>query len=112
MEAKAYSKINRISPFKARLVANEIRGLELPEALDILKAMPQKASNLIYKTVYSAGANAKYANPDVLEKDLFVKKITIDEGPTLKRFRPRARGRAGRIRKRTCSITIVLSDEN
>ena len=112
MEARAFSKTNRVSASKARLIANEIRGFPLPEALDILKAMPQKASNFIYKTLYSAGANAKYKNPEIIENDLFIKIITIDEGPTLKRFRPRARGRASRIRKRTSSITIILSDEN
>ena len=112
MEARAFSRINRISASKARLVANEIRGSELPDALDVLKAMSQKASNLIYKILFSAGANAKYRNPEVIEKDLYIKKITIDEGPTLKRFRARARGRASRIQKRTCSITVVLSDEN
>ncbi|MCP4137137.1 MAG: 50S ribosomal protein L22 [bacterium] len=112
MEARAFSKNNRISASKVRLVANEIRGYPLPEALDILKAMPQKASNLIYKTLYSAGANAKYQNPEIIENNLFIKKITIDEGPTLKRFRARARGRASRIRKRTSSITVVISDES
>jgi large subunit ribosomal protein L22 len=112
MESVAFSKNNRISASKVRLVANEIRGLELNEALDILKAMPQKAAGLIATTLYSAGSNAKFQSPDVVEDQLYIKKITIDEGPTMKRFRPRARGRASRIRKRTSSILIVLSDEN
>ncbi len=111
MEALAYSKNNRISSSKARLVANEIRGEELPYAIELLKAMPQKAARLILKTLYSAGANAKYKNPEINERDLYIKKITIDVGPTMRRFRPRARGRATRIRKRTSKIFIVLSDE-
>ena len=112
MEAVAFSKENRISAQKVRLVANEVRGIELPEALDILRTMPQKAARIILNTLYSAGANAKYKNPDILEESLYIKKIAVDEGRTLKRFRPRARGRASRIRKRTSSVLIVLSDEN
>jgi large subunit ribosomal protein L22 len=111
MEALAFSKNNRVSASKARLVANEVRGEELPYAIEILKAMPQKSARLILKALYSAGANAKYKKPDIMDKDLFIKKIVIDVGPTMKRFRPRARGRANRIKKRTSSITIVLSDE-
>lgn len=111
MEAKAITKYQRISASKARLVANEIRGYSFPEAVDVLKAIPRKASKLILKTLYSAGANAKYQKPELLEKDLFIKKVIIDVGPTMKRFRARARGRASRIKKRSSSIAIVLSDE-
>ncbi len=111
MDTVSISKYNRISASKARLVANEIRGYSFQEAVDVLKAIPRKASKLILKTLYSAGANAKYKNPEVLDKDLFIKKICVDEGPTLKRFKPRARGRANRIRKRTSTIMIVVSDE-
>ncbi len=112
MEATAFSKNNRVSASKARLVANEVRGEELPYAIEILKAMPQKSARLILKALYSAGANAKYKKPDIMDKDLYIKKIVVDVGPTMKRFRPRARGRANRIKKRTSSITIILSDEN
>jgi large subunit ribosomal protein L22 len=112
MEATAFSKNNRVSASKARLVADEVRGEELPYAIEILKAMPQKSARLILKALYSAGANAKYKKPDIMDKDLYIKKIVVDVGPTLKRFRPRARGRANRIKKRTSSITIILSDEN
>ena len=97
---------------KARLVANEIRGFSFPEAIDILRAIPRKASKLLMKTLYSAAAGAKYRNPEIRENNLYIKKIVIDEGPTMKRFRPRARGRASRIRKRLSTIEIVLSDEN
>ena len=74
--------------------------------------MPQKGARIVLKTLYSAGANAKYQNPDIIEDALFIKKIAVDEGPTMKRFHARARGRAGRIRKRTSNVTIILSDEN
>ena len=112
MEAIAFSKFNRVSASKARLVANEVRGEVLPYAIEILRSMPQKSARLILKALYSAGANAKYKKPDIMDKDLYIKKIVVDEGPTMKRFRPRARGRANRIKKRTSNITIVLSDEN
>ncbi len=112
METKAISKTVRISPFKARIVASEIKGYSFPEAVDILKAIPRKASEIILKTLQSAGANAKYSNPELKEDNLFIKQITIDEGVTLKRFKARARGRANRIRKRTSHVTVVLSDDN
>jgi large subunit ribosomal protein L22 len=112
METSAFSKHNRVSSQKARLVANEIRGFSLPEAMDALKAMPQKSAKLILKTLHSAGANAKYKDPGVIEDRLYIKKITIDDGPMMRRFHARARGRASRIRKRTSSILVVLSDEN
>ncbi len=112
METKAVSRYNRILAGKARLVANEIRGFSFPEAIDILRAIPRKASKLLMKTLYSAAAGAKYRNPEIRENNLYIKKIVIDEGPTMKRFRPRARGRASRIRKRLSTIEIVLSDEN
>jgi large subunit ribosomal protein L22 len=112
METISSSKINRVSAHKVRLVANEIRGFSFPEAVDVLKAIPRNASKLLLKVLYSAGANAKYKNPDVKDLELYIKKICIDEGPTLKRFKARARGRASRIRKRTSKIMIILSDEN
>lgn len=112
MESKAITRTVRISPQKARLVANVIKGEEYPVAIEKLRAIPRKASKIILKTLKSAGANARNINAEVNEANLFVKKITIDEGFTLKRFRPRARGRASRIRKRTSHVTVVLSDEN
>ena len=111
MEAKATLGHMRMSARKVRLVANEIRGYEFHEAVDLLNGMTKKAARSIVDLVKSAAANAKVLNPDVDEKDLFVKKIFVDEGPTWKRFRPRARGRADRIFKRTSKITVVLSDE-
>lgn len=111
MEAKATANNIRMSARKVRLVINEVRGYEFPEAVDILKNMPKKAAGIALKAVLSAGANAKVVNPDIVESDLYVKKIYVDEGPTWKRFRPRARGRADRILRRTSRLTVVLSDE-
>ena len=111
MEAKATSNHIRMSPRKMRLVANEVRGYEFPEAVDTLKSLPKKASRLILKAVMSAAANAKVINPEIEEESLFVKKIFVDAGPVWKRFRPRARGKADRILRRTSKLTVVLSDE-
>lgn len=111
MEAKATSNHLRISPQKLRLVANEVRGYEFPEAVDILKNLPQKGAEMILKAVLSAGANAKVLSSDIEEKQLFIKKIFVDAGPVWKRFMPRARGRADRTLKRTSRLTVVLSDE-
>ena len=111
MEAKAFTKTVRVSPFKARLVADKVRGVSYPEALDILRVLPQKSADIIFKTVSSAGANAKVINPQVNDSDLYVKKITVDESVIMKRFCARARGRASRIKKRTSHVTVILSDE-
>jgi large subunit ribosomal protein L22 len=112
MEAKAIARTLRTSPLKARLVANEVRGLSFPEAIDTLKAIPRKGAKMILKVLYSAGANAKVIKPDLSDKDLYIKKITIDDSIRLKRFQARARGRGTRITKKTSHITVVLSDEN
>ncbi len=111
MEAKAFADQIRISARKMRLVANEVRGFEVPEAADLLRNFPQKSSGVILKALKSAAANAKVLNPDVEEKDLYIKKIYVDEGISWKRHNPRARGRADRIIRRTSKLTIVLSDE-
>jgi large subunit ribosomal protein L22 len=111
MEAKSSIAMVRMSARKMRLVANEVRGYELPEAIDFLQNMTKKAARIIGKAVKSAGANAKVLNPELDEKKLFIKKIFVDEGPSLKRLNPRARGRADRILKRTSKLTVVVSDE-
>ena len=111
MEAKASCNYVRISPRKMRLVANEIRGYVVPEAIDILKHIPKRASQVILKTLLSAVANAKYINSEITEGDLYVKKIYVDEGPRYKRLKPRARGRADIMKRRTSHLTIVVSDE-
>jgi large subunit ribosomal protein L22 len=97
----------RVSPSKARRVINLIRGLPAREALTVLQFAPQAASEPVYKVLASAMANAE--NNERLDPDsLLVSEAYVDEGPTFKRFRPRAQGRAYRIRKRTSHITVVL----
>lgn len=109
MESKAVAKHIRISPRKARQVVDLVRGKSVGEALDILRFMPNKAATPVFKVVESAAANAEN-NFDMNRDDLFVSKIFVDEGPTMKRIRPRARGMADRIRKRTSHITVVLAE--
>jgi large subunit ribosomal protein L22 len=105
--ARAVARHVRISPSKARRVVNLVRGLPAKEALTVLKFAPQAASEQVYKVLASAIANAE--NNERLDPDaLLVSEAFVDEGPTLKRFRPRAQGRAYRIRKRTCHITIAV----
>ncbi len=103
----------RVTPQKARRVVDLIRGKQAAEALAILKFAPQSASEPIYKLVASAMANARVkadaSNSYLDEQDLFVAKAYVDEGTTLKRFQPRAQGRAFKILKRTSHITVVLA---
>ncbi|MCS6972024.1 MAG: 50S ribosomal protein L22 [Turneriella sp.] len=112
MESKATVDFIRMSPRKMRLVADEVRGYEYPEAADILRAIPRKSARIILKALNSAVANARVLNPEVDVNTLYIRKIFIDAGPMLKRIMPRARGRGDRILKRTSRLTIVLSDEN
>ncbi|BDP99829.1 50S ribosomal protein L22 [Aquiluna sp. KACHI24] len=113
MEAIAKVRNIRVTPQKARRVVNLIRGKQATEALGILKFAPQAASEPIYKLVASAVANAKVkgesAGAIVDEDDLVISQAFVDEGVTLKRFRPRAQGRAFRINKRTSHITVVVA---
>jgi large subunit ribosomal protein L22 len=103
----------RVTPQKARRVVDMIRGKQAEEALAILKFAPQGASEPVYKLVASAMANARVkadaTNEFLDEQDLYVSRAFVDEGTTLKRFRPRAQGRAFRINKRTSHITVVLA---
>ena len=109
MEAKAVEKFIRISPRKLRYVADAIRAKRVDDAVDLLTFTTKKAALIIRKAVQSAAANAT-ENHKMNEDDLVVEKIFINEGPILKRFRPRARGRATRIRKRTSHLTVIVSD--
>lgn len=111
MEAKAVAKHVRISARKARLVANEVRGYGYQEAMDILRFTNKKASDMIIDLLNSAVANAIQIDENVDPDSLYISKIYVDDGPIMKRFRPRARGRASRIRKRLSHITLVLSDK-
>jgi large subunit ribosomal protein L22 len=105
--ARAVARHVRTSASKARRVVNLVRGMPAREALTVLQFAPQSASEPVYKVLASAIANAE--NNERLDPDaLLVAEAYVDEGPTLKRFRPRAQGRAYRIRKRTCHITIVV----
>ena len=113
MEAFARVRHIRVTPMKARRVVNLIRGKQASEAMAILKFAPQQASEPIFKLVQSAVANAKVIadkqNLSIDEDDLFVSRAFVDEGTTLKRFMPRAQGRAFKILKRTSHITIVVA---
>ena len=110
MEAKAVARTVRIAPRKARLVIDLIRGKHVDEALSILQLTPKAASPIIEKVLKSAIANAEH-NYDMDAENLYVSKAYVDEGPTLKRYRPRAQGRATQINKRTSHITIVVSEK-
>lgn len=106
--AKASSKGILMSPSKARRVLNQIRGRSYEESILILKFMPYKACDSIFKVLYSAASNAKNNN-GWKKSDLLIQKAYADEGPVLKRFRPRAQGRGYPIRKRTCQVTIIVA---
>jgi large subunit ribosomal protein L22 len=110
MEVKARLKFVRVSPRKAQLVADLVRGKGSEEAVNILTFTKKSAAKIIVKLLKSAIANAtQKKNIDV--DRLFIKKITVDQGPTMKRFQPRALGRATTIRKRTSHINIVLDEK-
>lgn len=110
MEARAVARFVRISPRKARQVIDLIRGKDLEEALAILRFTPKKAGEPIEKVVRSAAANAEN-NFDMDVSRLFVAEAMVDEGPTMKRWMPRARGRADRILKRSSHISVVLKEK-
>ncbi|WP_394132526.1 50S ribosomal protein L22 [Shewanella maritima] len=109
MEVLAKHRFARTSAQKARLVADQIRGLPVSKALEILTFSPKKAAVLVKKVLDSAIANAEH-NEGADIDELKVGKVFVDEGPTMKRIMPRAKGRADRILKRTSHITVVVSD--
>ncbi|KKO43861.1 50S ribosomal protein L22 [Arsukibacterium ikkense] len=109
MQALAKHKFARSSAQKTRLVADQVRGLSVDKALNVLTYSPKKAAELVKKVLLSAIANAEHnegADIDTLK----VKTIFVDEGPSMKRIKPRAKGRADRIVKRTSHITVVVAD--
>ena len=110
MQVTSTYRFARISAFKAREVTREIQGRSVSDALDLLAFSPKKAALLVKKTLKSAIANAEN-NAELRVDTLLVKEAVIGEGPTFKRFRARARGSAGSLRKRTSHIRIVLSDD-
>lgn len=109
MEAKAVAKYMHISPRKVRIVAKNIKGLTVEKALAQLRYTPKKAAVIILKVLNSALANAEQKS-EIDVDTLYVKNVFVDEGPTAKRWRPRAMGRATRIRKRTSHVTIILDE--
>ncbi|MGY5766220.1 50S ribosomal protein L22 [Brachybacterium sp. DNPG3] len=116
MEAKAQVRYLRMTPMKARRVVDLIRGKSTAEALEILRFAPQAASEPVLKLVQSAIANARVkadqAGERFDERELVVSAAFVDEGPTMKRFQPRAQGRAFQIKKRTSHVTVVVAPVN
>jgi len=110
MEVRAVARFVRVSPRKVRLVMDQIRGKQIEEAINLLTFAPQKGAFIVRKLVNSAVANAGQ-NTELDVDKLYIKRIFADEGPSLKRFRARALGRASRIRKRTSHLTVVLDEK-
>jgi len=108
-QAKATARTVRIAPRKVRLVVDLIRGKKIGEAVAILQLTPRAASPIVEKVLKSAIANAEH-NYEMNVEDLIVSEVFVDEGATLKRFRPRAQGRASAINKRTSHITVVVAE--
>ncbi|GGJ50569.1 50S ribosomal protein L22 [Deinococcus roseus] len=111
MQSKAIARYIRIAPRKVRLVVDAIRGKSVSEAEDLLRFIPRGASDPVLKVLKSAKANA-VNNFDLIEDRLFVAQTFVNEGPTLKRILPRARGRGDILKKRTSHITIILEERN
>lgn len=116
MEAMAKARFVRSTPMKSRRVVNEIRGKRALEAYDLLRFAPQAVAKDVAKVLRSAMYNVKHlaeeAGQSVAFEDMIVKAAYVDEGPTMKRFRPRAQGRAGRILKRTSHITVIVASKD
>ncbi len=110
MEVAAKLKFTRLSPQKCRLVCDQIRGLPIDRALDILKFSPKKVAGVVMKVLNSAIANAEHNHGADID-DLRVASIYADQGPTYKRMQAKAKGRGARILKPTCHITVVVSDQ-
>ncbi len=110
METSAKLKFARLSPQKTRLVVDMVRGKAVQEALNILKFSPQRPADIVAKVMRSAVANAEQKGIEDVDR-LFVKAVFVDQGPVLKRFMPRAQGRATKIRKPTSHITVVLDEK-
>ena len=110
MEARAQARYVRVTPMKARRVIDLIRGMSAADAQAVLKFAPQAASEPVGKVLDSAIANAVHNHQHTDVSTLYVAQAYVDEGPTMKRFRPRAQGRAYRISKRSSHLTVVVSD--
>lgn len=116
MEAKAQARFVRVTPQKSRRIVNAVRNKSVLEAADILQFAPQAVAVDVRKVLMSAVANAKVKAEQlgeyIDESDLWILETYVDEGPTMKRFRPRAQGRAGRILKRTSHITVIVGTKD
>src|ERR671937_256348 len=110
VRVRASARYVRVAPRKARLVADQVRGLHIDRARALLRFSPRAAARDIEKLIDSAAANAEN-NHELVADDMKIREITVDEGPTLRRYRPRALGRATRINKRTSHISVALSPE-
>ncbi|ANF98380.1 MULTISPECIES: 50S ribosomal protein L22 [Paenibacillus] len=115
MQAKAHAKFVRIAPRKVQLVVDLIRGKQVGEAIAILRHTPKSASPVVEKLLNSAIANAEFISTEKNESldvnNLFISEAFVNQGPTLKRFRPRAMGRASKINKRTSHISLVVTEK-
>ena len=111
MEVRAVAKYVRTSPQKVRMIIGSIKGRPVEEAMNKLKFMPQKAAGILEKVLRSALANAEQKEDMDVDR-LVVRNVYADQGPTMKRWRPRARGRATRILKRSAHITVVLAEDS
>ncbi len=109
MESQAIAKYVRVSPRKARMVVDQIRGKEVPAAIEALRFSERAVSEVVLKVLNSAASNAQTAH-GLRPESLVVKRAFVDEGPTIKRYRPRAKGSASPINKRTSHITIVVAN--
>jgi large subunit ribosomal protein L22 len=110
MKVRAVAKYIRVSPTKVRRVARAMKGKRVEDALSVLGFMPQRSADILAKVIRSAVANADQ-RPDVDVDSLSISSIVVNQGPSLKRFRPRAMGRATKILKRTSHITVVLAEQ-
>jgi large subunit ribosomal protein L22 len=109
METRAVSRYLPVAPRKVRLVADLVRGKRVGQALSVLEHLPKKSARIVIKTLKSVVANAE--NTQRVDVDrLYIKRIAVDEGPTQKRFMPRAHGRATQIRKRTAHLTVIVDE--
>jgi large subunit ribosomal protein L22 len=107
---RARARFLRISPTKVRRIADQVRRKPYADAMALLEALPHKGARLLKKVIRSAAANALYANKNLDEDVLYVRELLVDEGVRMKRVWPRARGRADRLQKRTCHISVVVDE--
>jgi large subunit ribosomal protein L22 len=108
METKAQAKFIRIAPQKVQVIVPAVKGRKVEEAIALLRFLPRKGARILYRVLHSAVANAGQNKVDI--DTLYVKKIMVDKGPTMKRWMPRAMGRATPILKRTSHITVILEE--